>query len=309
MARLQILFRHGNRPHLGQAGMLSKNVLNERDAKKYANDWVSNCNRSAEIRHGQFDWLMTELAALCVAESVRVGEEDIDLDGRLNSAYEIISSLQSYGFPADLMDSRWADSSTLSDPIKKRLAHAKASVWKRRDPMLSFKEGFESAYHFGGSPSEIHSVLGDYLKFRWLRHPSVDWIFLDLMITRELSALGEQIKKHYFPGKKDSMGVHHKYWKARGKLANMAPSGLAILFGPSKEFSDPNSPYMKVLKVWDSMYNTWRALSGPVINPTVVRDEMLKSKGDGAVWDVPSWALIDRVIEFDRSVWLVGPYA
>lgn len=290
--------------------MLSKNVLNERDAKKHAAEWLSSRTRPGEIRHGQFDWLMSELAALCVAESVRVGEEDFDLDGRLYSAYEIISSIQSYGFPSDLVDARWADAGTLTDAVKTQLAHAKASVWKRRDPLRSFQEGFESAHHFGReSPIEIHSVLGDYLKLRWLRHPSVDWIFIDLMITRELSALGEQIKMNWFPGKKDSMGVHHKYWTARGKLDAMAPSGLAILFGPSKDFSDPKSPYMKVTKVWESMYNTWRALSGPVINPTMVRDEMRKSKGDGAVWDVPSWALIERVIEFDRSVWLVGPYA
>jgi hypothetical protein len=130
------------------------------------------------------------------------------------------------------------------------------------------------------------------------------------MITRELSALGEEIKKRYFPGKKDDMGVHHKYWTAKGKASEMSTlTGLAKLMGPSKEFANPNSPFSKAMNLWDSMYNTWRCLAGPVINPTVVRDEMLKSTSEGAVWDVPARALIERVIEFDRAVWLVGPYS
>jgi hypothetical protein len=57
------------------------------------------------------------------------------------------------------------------------------------------------------------------------------------------------------------------------------------------------------------MYEVWRCLTGPVVNPTMVRDEMMKSKGLGAVWDTPSWALIERVIESDRAVWLVGLYS
>jgi hypothetical protein len=53
----------------------------------------------------------------------------------------------------------------------------------------------------------------------------------------------------------------------------------------------------------------FRYLTGPIINPTMVRDEMMKSKSLGAVWDLPSWSLIERVIVSDRAVWLVGPYS
>jgi hypothetical protein len=112
------------------------------------------------------------------------------------------------------------------------------------------------------------------------------------------------------PGKKDSIGVHTKYFTSRGKLSDMTKrTGLAMFTRPSKEFFDPNSPFSKASQLWESMYNTWRCLNGPVINPTTVRDEMMKSKNDGGIWDGPSWALIDRVIEFDRAVWLVGNYS
>jgi hypothetical protein len=143
----------------------------------------------------------------------------------------------------------------------------------------------------------------------WLRHPSVDWIFLDMMVTREISAFGEEIKKQFFPGRKDSMGHHVKYWAARGVTVKMVPTGLAKLFGSSREFSDPKSPISITSNTWQTMFEVWRVLTGPVVNPTVVREEMVKSKAAGAVWDVPSWALIDRVIGADRAVWLVGPYS
>jgi hypothetical protein len=89
----------------------------------------------------------------------------------------------------------------------------------------------------------------------------------------------------------------------------MIPTGLVSIFGPSREFNDPKSPISLASNVWQTMYEVWRCLTGPVINPTMVRDEMIKSKNVGAGWDVPSWALIERVIEADRAVWLVGPYS
>jgi hypothetical protein len=125
-----------------------------------------------------------------------------------------------------------------------------------------------------------------------------------------LCPLAEEIKQTLFPGKKDSMGVHHKYWKSKGNVSEMAAlSGLARLWGPSREFTDPSSPFTKGMQLWEAMYGTWNSLKGPVINPMFVRDEMVKSKTMGAVWPSPSWALIERVIELDRSVWLVGPYS
>lgn len=105
------------------------------------------------------------------------------------------------------------------------------------------------------------------------------------------------------------MGVHDKYWTAKGAASKMAATGFAGIFGPSREFSDRNSPISRASNVWQAMYEVWRYLTGPFINPTMVRDEMMKSKSLGVVWDLPSWSLIERIIESDRAVWLVGPYS
>ncbi len=56
----------------------------------------------------------------------------------------------------------------------------------------------------------------------------------------------------------------------------------------------------------DSMYEVWRGLEGPVINPTILRGKMEKSTEKGAVWASPAWALLDRIILHDPAVWIVS---
>lgn len=284
--------------------MLHDDKLTNESAVKHAREWGE--GRLDKRKGGQFQSLFWELAMLCIAEAVRVGGGEYELNERLQAAYDVLYELQNFGFPSKLEKHRWEDIRNAPDDLHVPLKSAMASVWRRRDPLRSMKEGYESDHYFNGPRAQLHEDLGTYLSLRWLRHPSVDWIFLDMMITRELCPLAEELKQKYFPGKKDSMAVHHKYWTAKGNVKNMAAvSGLGRIMGPSREFTDPSSPFSKTMHLWETMYDAWRALTGPVVNPTVVRDEMIKSKNEGAVWDVPSWALIERVIEFDRAVWLV----
>jgi hypothetical protein len=282
--------------------------LTHRSAIDYARVWVDNA--SERRSGGQFQALLTDLAALCVSEAIRQGDGEDGLDQHLDGAYAVLYELQNFGFPAKLEKRRWEEAHKVPEVLQGPLKAARASVWKRCDPRRSLQEGFESENYFNGTATQLHEDLSKYLQLRWLRHPSVDWSFLDMMVTRELCPLGEEIKQMLFPGKKDSMGVHHKYWTARGNVSEMAAlSGLARLWGPSREFTDPSSPFTKGMQLWEAMYGTWNSLKGPVINPMMVRDKMIKSKDMGAVWPSPSWALIERVIELDRSVWLVGPYS
>lgn len=285
---------------------MSEEKITERDAARYAANWIL---ESRPLRKGgQYEALLTDLAKQSIAETLRAGEGEWELDSRLASADSVLDALQTFGFPNALEKFRWESEDKIPDEFRKPLKSAMASVWRRRDASRSFKEGFESAHWFGGSPPDLHDPLSDYLALSWLRHPSVDWLFLDMMITRELSAYGEEIKKRHFPGRKDSTGTHAKYWEAKGAVSKMVPTGLARLFGSTRDFNDPKSPISLASNLFESMYQVWRCLTGPVVNPTMVRDEMMKSKNLGAVWDVPAWSLVERVIDSDRAVWLVGPY-
>ncbi|MGM4965764.1 hypothetical protein AB7714_19870 [Tardiphaga sp. 1201_B9_N1_1] len=287
--------------------MLSDESIPQREAAALVSKWIPEL--LVLRRGGQFEALLTELAKQCVAETLRVGDGELELDSRITTAYNILYELQSFGFPNALEKYRWEVESKVPDALRKPLKSAMASVWRRRDPGRSLKEGFESDHYFAGTPSDLHAQLGAYMALPWLQHPSVDWLFLDMMVTRELSAFAEEIKKQWFPGRKDSLGHHAKYWQAKGATEKMAATGLSRLFAPSREFNNPKSPISITMNTWQAMYEVWRLLTGPVLNPSLVREEMTKSKELGARWDVPSWALIDRVINSDRAVWLVGPYS
>jgi hypothetical protein len=54
------------------------------------------------------------------------------------------------------------------------------------------------------------------------------------------------------------------------------------------------------------MCDVYELLQGPVINPAVLRDAILKSKDAGAVWDGSVYALIDRIIACDPAVWIAS---
>jgi hypothetical protein len=56
---------------------------------------------------------------------------------------------------------------------------------------------------------------------------------------------------------------------------------------------------------WNQMYRVWLLLEGPTVNPTLVREIMVKTRDQGAVWDMPVWSIIDRVIQHDPAVWTV----
>ena len=66
-------------------------------------------------------------------------------------------------------------------------------------------------------------------------------------------------------------------------------------------------PQDKAVNLWKAMYTVWQLLTGPVVNPTLAREAMIKTADEGAVWDNSTWSLIDRVISHDAAVWLVSP--
>ena len=66
-------------------------------------------------------------------------------------------------------------------------------VWIRRDPKRPFTEGTRSEHHTNFDKDSFHSTIADYLSRPYLRHPVLDWIFMEMTISQELSAFGESL--------------------------------------------------------------------------------------------------------------------
>jgi hypothetical protein len=339
-------------------------TLTEDEAQSLAREWIDNriANPRDRFGYSQTRSLMDDLAKNCIAESLGNGEREDNLCERLAAAWDIIHSAWYAAAPEYATKLRWDEDDQPNEEEVRKIEDAQHVIWKRRDPRRSFEEGFESDQHTKFNQGELHYTVAKYLERPWLRHPSLDWIFIDMLVSRELCAFGEEIKKKLVPGKRDwLLGIHQRYFKAKGNLNKMTevdwrergdtlwirffwaigmPVGaiwaafyfeydrigwalagiyaLIILiyftiklFGRGKRLvrrlSGKPEPSLKPFLLWDEMYEVWRRLEGPVVNPSRVREAMVRSTEHGAVWDTPTWSLIDRIVSIDPAAWVIWP--
>jgi len=302
---------------------------------------------------------MDQLAKQCIAESLARKEGEDALRQRISDAHDIICSAR-YAVGLANATRRWlGDAKLTQEEEQQRIETAKRFVWQRHDPKESFSAGLSSQHYLDFDKQTLVSAVADYFSRPWLRHPMLDWIFLDMTITREICLFGEALKERWLPGPKDDFGRHSRYFDARGDLREMQrvdwkstlqhinvwfwltiglPLGaiwagfhfgfdrlgrwivgifaigwllfLAVKFlrfviRVIRRLSGRIDPHVRPFQLWDEMYEVWRRLEGPVVNPTMVREAMRKATDKGAVWDTVSWSLIDRVISTDGAAWVV----
>jgi hypothetical protein len=191
-------------------------------------------------------WLLEQFADLCVAETVRLQEDSQALGQRLVDAYNLLNATAA--------------------PWDGKLKNLRL-VWLRQDPRRLFAKDGEEQLTI--NKDELHGAIATYLARPYLRHPTFDWILLDMTITGELLAFGSYVKHGRF---------------------------TSFLTGRS---------HRRMRALWYLMHEVWTRLAPPVINPHLVRDLMVKTTNQGAVWDSPSWSLIDRAIAADPSALIV----
>lgn len=324
-------------------------TLTRDGAVKIARDWIdANVQKSPSYRgRNQYRWLMEQMGALCIAESLKNNEDEGDLCERLSKAHDIVRSVW-YVTAPEIATHWWRDGEQPDANQQKIIDKANATIWKRRDPKRSFAEGFESENHTAFDQKDFHGTIADYLKEQWLRHPVLDWIMLDMMVSRELSAFGEELKQ-ILPYAKNLFGEKlGRYFALKGDLRKMRRLDfrnvlnkffrivlpVAVIYGAfyfgheSVARLVTRGGFFEICVVvalgvlalqiwptvvfnyylhrrWNRMYEVWRLLEGPTVNPTLVREVMVRTRDQGAVWDMPAWSIIDRVIQHDPAVWIV----
>jgi hypothetical protein len=87
----------------------------------------------------------------------------------------------------------------------------------------------------------------------------------------------------------------------------LGPKFLRFIVRVCYALAGKTHPLAKAFALWNEMYEVWKLLQGPVVNPTLVREMMAKTRDEGAVWDTPAWSIADRVIQHDPAVWVIQP--
>ena len=66
----------------------------------------------------------------------------------------------------------------------------------------------------------------------------------------------------------------------------------------------PKTALQSKLELWDLMHNAYRMLGGPVVYPTRAQRALDAAAEKGAVWYGAVYAILNRVIARDPTVWV-----
>jgi hypothetical protein len=145
---------------------------------------------SSPLSGSQLHELMYEVAILAVNENLRTHGDATQLAADLNRANKILFDLQ-VGTSHHGDVSGKANAEVDSDPLM---------VWRRRDVRDVLQLGLNSRdYYFIQSEPILHAASA-YLSLPWMRHPTIDWIIVDAIITGETVLCGEKLKKTLYNG-------------------------------------------------------------------------------------------------------------
>jgi len=150
-------------------------------AKRYAVKWI--IGRLGDPGYGcQFHDLMGELALLAIDDTFKAGGDETILSTKLDQAHEILARLQG------LTSHKFADQQ--ADDRGRAL-----TIWRRRDVVAVFQGGYENHDFFAFERDGLERVAADYLTAKWMRHPIIDWIIVDALVTGETIVFGEELKQ------------------------------------------------------------------------------------------------------------------
>lgn len=346
-------FLNENRDKPSASTTLSPAVAAE-TTRAWLSDRLDPEDRFAE---DQVRWLMLDLAGQAFRETTQRGEGVGPYRERLDAAYEFLKAVWSILTPDRLKG--WLRNGDPTADEAKREQAARRILWKRRDPLICYREGYESPNAVQFSSEDLAGEATRYVASSWMRHPFLDWVLVDALVTRELQFFGEEVKRVHLPGRRDMMGSHHRYFATKGNLQQMTGADLVGTAGAVFQYllfvlalpigiigvlylsgwsTTANwalaiyAAYMvfhllfvgmravrglwrisggqpkkqpKAAELWAEMHQVWRVLGGPVVNPTVVREEMVRTTANGAVWDNMTWSILDSRIARDPAVWIV----
>ena len=125
---------------------MTNTVFSESDARQHAQRWLKEWLEDPSQSHNrQFNSLLHALGRLCVAETVKNNEGEQELDERLYTAHDIVTSTQTalnrYEDWADELESDDEKSARALDDRDNR----RHQVWFRRDPQAAFEGGLNSS--------------------------------------------------------------------------------------------------------------------------------------------------------------------
>ena len=167
-------------------GLPDADLLTNGQASAIAREWIDNqIEKPAGSSSSQTRWLMGELARLCITETLRCREGEPELWARLDRAWDVVHGIW-YAAAPRYATNYWSDDDQPDEHERERIEKARHVVWHRKDPMRAYREGYESPFQTSFDKEDFAQIVAEYLERPWLRHPFLDWIIVDITVSREL---------------------------------------------------------------------------------------------------------------------------
>jgi hypothetical protein len=306
-------------------------------ARWYALAWIDQNlpAPSSPLSASQLHELMYEVAILAVNENLRTHGDATQLAADLNTANKILFDLQ-------------VGTSRLGDVSRKTNEEVDADrlmVWHRRDVRDVFQFGLNSRDYYCIQNEPILHAASAYLSLPWMRHPTIDWIIVDAIITGETILCGEKLKKTLYNG---VSGVI--YSATKGNLEEMKrrsrdelrsaqsniPYASAIWYGVLPiavifatfyfgylifgailgEFyalfliwrwmrRQIKSDEQSWFELWAALRDIWRLLAPPTVNPGTVREALDAAARKGIIVAQTVHAIVDDRLRANPTTWVV----
>jgi hypothetical protein len=145
--------------------------------------------------NSQKHWILKQLADRCVHRAQlknynqRVLEES--LSGMLKFLCELSLEVESEFLKAYRGKSCQESGRSRDEEEIKSAIHW---IWHRKDPLIPLREGFDAKEFVMIDYENIKVQFAYYEKNSYLYHPLIDWIFMDAVVTAELSWFGRELK-------------------------------------------------------------------------------------------------------------------
>jgi hypothetical protein len=177
-------------------------------ARWFALEWIDRHlpAPSSPLDASQLHELMYEVAISAVDENLRTDGDATQLAANLDFANKILFNLQvSTNQHRDIIGK--AKSDVDSDPLM---------LWRRHDVRDVLELGLNSRDYYLIRNEQILQAAAAYLNVPWMRHPTIDWIIVDAIITGETILCGEKLKKTLYNGVSGTI-----YSATKGNLEEM----------------------------------------------------------------------------------------
>jgi hypothetical protein len=176
----------------------------------------------------------------------------------------------------------------------------RAVIWRHRDLLRAYAEGFKSPEAFDIDTSELSALAEDYLKMK-CDSPELERLLVDAMVGAEVYMFGEALKQapSKYSGLPPVFGLIMKecgeYSSAEGNLERLSKIRSRAWFRPTMSKS-----MEELLK---KMRQAYDEIGGPATSLVRVREVLSQATNLGAVWGTTVFAILDKAIQ--RSpVWM-----